>query len=451
MLRFMERKKKPMRWIPCVLAGGILLSGCSGTNAGASSESSFAVDSAGTTEITAVSLTDSQNQTETSKASIPEKDMAAATVMVYICASDLESQTGQATWDIQQMLEARLPETVNLILETGGTEDWMLEEIDPSVNQRFQVQNGVLTPLENDLGRRNMGEAETLSDFIAYCAENYPAKRNMLILWDHGLGSLEGFGHDEYYPEDSLTLDEMQSAILDAGVTFEWIGFDACLMSTLETAWALRDCAEYLIASQDYTPGGGWDYTGWLNALAENPDIPTVELADTLMADFIKECGGYNTGITLLDLNKAEDLFEAWADYAISTGETLLEGQYGRFSPATGRGATASGEDWPRAVATFGKDVVLYDMMEMIRAVPGEKADAVLEAWENCVIGQKITSTDSYYTGLSVFLPYGDPKAFTTMRSVLVNMGMEIDSPYFEWMARMVTAIPDYSYDKSYY
>ena len=38
----------------------------------------------------------------------------------YLCGSDLETNHGCATADLNEMLEVPLPENVNVIIETGG-------------------------------------------------------------------------------------------------------------------------------------------------------------------------------------------------------------------------------------------------------------------------------------------------------------------------------------------
>lgn len=80
--------------------------------------------------------------------------------------------------------------------------------------QRFYVDNHKLYLVEDDIGQPDITEPETLSDFIKFCNENYPADRNILILWDHGGGPVEGFGYDSIVADgDSMTLDEMQTAL----------------------------------------------------------------------------------------------------------------------------------------------------------------------------------------------------------------------------------------------
>ncbi|MBQ9993583.1 MAG: hypothetical protein IJP17_02615, partial [Clostridia bacterium] len=128
------------------------------------------------------------------------------TIMMYMCASDLESDGGFATSDLKEMAKATASSKVNIVIETGGCSRWMTSGISSSVNQRHILQDGRLTTIEDDLGRRYMTAPETLTDFITYSAENFPADRYMLILWDHGAGSVEGWGYDEHNAMDTLTI-----------------------------------------------------------------------------------------------------------------------------------------------------------------------------------------------------------------------------------------------------
>ena len=87
----------------------------------------------------------------------------------------------------------------------------------------------------------------------------------MLLLWDHGGGSVGGVCFDEVYYNDSLDLNELGEGLSMAEEPFELIGFDACLMATLETAETASPYAKYMVASEEIVPGRGWSY----DALAE--------------------------------------------------------------------------------------------------------------------------------------------------------------------------------------
>ena len=179
-----------------------------------------------------------------------------ATIMVYMCGTDLESRSGMGTADLQEMLGADLGGSINLLVYTGGCKGWRNNLISSGTNQVWQVKDGKLACLEKDLGSVSMTGPENLAWYIKWCAKNYPASRYELILWDHGGGSVSGYGYDEKFASSgSMNLAGIDAALEKAGVKFDFIGFDACLMATAETALMLTRHADYLIASEETEPG----------------------------------------------------------------------------------------------------------------------------------------------------------------------------------------------------
>ena len=196
------------------------------------------------------------------------------TLMVYMCGTDLESRSGMGTADLQEMLVADLGKNVNLLVYTGGCSGWRNNQVSSKTNQIWQVKNGKLACLEKDLGAVTMTDSSTLRGYIRWCEKTFPASRYGLILWDHGGGSVSGYGYDEKFASTgSMSLSGVDQALTDAGVKFDFVGFDACLMATAETALMLTEHADYLIASEETEPGVGWYYTDWLTALGRNPSI----------------------------------------------------------------------------------------------------------------------------------------------------------------------------------
>ena len=171
------------------------------------------------------------------------------TIMVYMCGTDLESGSGMATSDLQEMAAAKLGANVNLLVYTGGCRQWRNNVVSSNVNQIYKVESGGLRCMEKDMGAAPMTKAETLSTFIKWCTKNYPANRNMLIFWDHGGGSLSGYGYDEKFKSSgSMPLKGINDALKDGGTTFDIIGFDTCLMATTENALMLSAYGDYMVA-----------------------------------------------------------------------------------------------------------------------------------------------------------------------------------------------------------
>ena len=229
------------------------------------------------------------------------------TIMVYMCGTDLESRSGMASKDLREMTAAGFGDNVNVLVYTGGCKQWKTGGISNSNNQIYKVESGQLRLLEKNRGSGAMTNPATLTDFIQYCVKNYPATRNELILWDHGGGTISGYGYDEKNAgSGSMTLPLIAKALKDSGTTFDFIGFDACLMATLETALALDPYADYLIASEETEPGIGWYYTDWLGKLSANTGMSTPELGKLIVDDFVsncaKSCPGQKATLSVIDI-----------------------------------------------------------------------------------------------------------------------------------------------------
>ena len=145
------------------------------------------------------------------------------TIMVYMCGTDLESRSGMATRDLAEMAKANIGSNVHVVVYTGGCSRWNNNIISTGKNQIYEVHSGGLKRVVDDDGNRAMTDPETLSRFIRFCGENYPANRNMLILWDHGGGSVSGYGYDETKRSSgSMTLDGINKALRTAGCSSTW-------------------------------------------------------------------------------------------------------------------------------------------------------------------------------------------------------------------------------------
>jgi len=189
--------------------------------------------------------------------------------------------------------------------------------------RRLQVVPGDLVLVE-ELGETNMGDPDTLVQFIDWSVSNYPADRYFMVFWNHG-ASWPGFGGDESTETiDLLTLPELKKGLLD-GLTrngldrFDIIGFDACLMANYETAVALKELGWYLLASEELEPGHGWNYTR-LQAAKSNPGIMPIDLAKGIMEGFNAQAvvQGEEMGITLslVSLYELDSLLSAIDDLA---------------------------------------------------------------------------------------------------------------------------------------
>ena len=335
------------------------------------------------------------------------------TIMIYMNGSDLESEIGAATTDLIEILDSGLKsENANVIIFTGGAEYWQNDVIPANECAIWYVADGELFNITK-LGLQNMGEPDTLSDFITYAMSHFPAQKYGLIMWDHGGGAIAGFGHDEhfdYYDEGSLTLLEMDYAFKKAGLSgqaLEWLGFDACLMATVEMAQISSKYAKYLIASEDLEPGDGWDYK-FLGLLNHYPYASGYllgkEIVDTFM-DFYGPNSDEILTLSVIDLNKVQPVMDSMGALMKRCSYKLISGRYYFATLAKRRGNTKTfGEGSPRDSESDMIDI--GDMAKQLEDLfPQEVAD-IHSALNSAVLYNRYNSKIPLY-GLSAYYIYG--------------------------------------------
>lgn len=340
------------------------------------------------------------------------------TIMVYMCGTDLESRYGMATADLNEMLYARIGENVNIIVETGGTSEWQNSVISGKTNQRFQITGEGLVMLDDNVGKKAMTDPKTLSDFVSYCSETFPANRYALIFWDHGGGSLAGFGHDQVFSgSKSMTLDQIYSALEEAGVVFDFVGFDACLMGTVETAYMLNYHADYMIASEELEPGIGWYYTDWISALSDNTSMSTLQIGRNIIDSYVSTCQSEVPRdiatlslIDLVELNNTGD--KALREFAQSA-DAMLDEDYQVISEARSN---------TREFNRSRTDQV--DLIHLAENIDSSEAEALAVAMQKCVKYNRTTSNIMNANGMSVYFPYDELRSMSPMLSVYDRIGM---------------------------
>lgn len=356
------------------------------------------------------------------------------TVMVYMNGSNLESESGAATLDLQEMMDAKIGDNVNLIVFTGGTSTWQNNIISGDRSQIYKINNEGIQCLEDDLDQMNIGESDTLSYFIDYCKDNYPSNRRILLMWNHGGGPVYGFGYDENYDGDSLTLNEIQDGLRESRTTFDFIGFDACLMGSLEVCCALYDYADYLLISEDFESGYGWEYSNWLKQLSDDTSIRTTKLAKTVVNDFVEESNSCKANgiLSLVDLSYTKLLYTAWTTFAYSAKDELLKANYSFEMNESERAK-------PKIT-----DYSAVDMMATASTIDSDEADALEAAISYTVSISSSTENDNYMTGLSVTLPYGDKDFYDALYDIFIDCGM--DSKYLDLLEEFTT-VEEEDYD----
>ena len=233
------------------------------------------------------------------------------TLMIYMCGSNLESDYGAATADMEEMAASGVDTgRVNVLVMNGGSLAWKTHQ-DPKDLVVYRMENSRLEPVEQSPAS-DMGSPQTLAPFLRYCTSGYPAESYALILWDHGGGPLGGVCADDLFDGDTLSLAELASALEVLPRKLSWIGFDACLMGSAEVALAVAPYAEYMIASQETEPGTGWDYS-FLKGIENDRD--GAETGKRVVDAYFSATDSYGITLSCLDLSKAEAVSEAMGNF----------------------------------------------------------------------------------------------------------------------------------------
>ena len=346
------------------------------------------------------------------------------TIMVYMCGTDLESRSGMGTADLQEMLAADLGKNVNLLVYTGGCSGWKNNQVSSAANQIWQVKNGKLSCLQKDLGAVSMTKPSTLYEYIRWCEQKFPASRYGLILWDHGGGSVSGYGYDEKFASTgSMSLSGVDQALKDAGVKFDFVGFDACLMATAETALMMTEHADYLIASEETEPGVGWYYTDWLTALGKDTSMPTIELGQKIVDSFVdacaQKCRGQLTTLSVIDLAELEaTLPKALTDFSNSTSRLIEAKEYQTVSSA---------RNGAREFAQSSK-IDQVDLVHLARNMGTKEGNALAEALLGAVKYNRTSSNMTNAYGVSIYFPY--QRSSNVERAVSTYQAIGLDDSY---------------------
>jgi hypothetical protein len=219
------------------------------------------------------------------------------TFMVYLDAdNDLE---GPGVEDMNEMETVGSTDEVNVIVQFDRIEEYDVTNGDWTDTKRFRVEKDedietISSPVLEDMGEINMGDPQSLVDFVKWGIDNYPAERYAVALWNHG-GAFWGVCFDDTGDGESadvLTMPELRGAFLEirdymGGEKIDLIGFDACLMAQIAVLYQLRDVTDFVVASGFVEPGDGWPYERFLPDLINNPDMSAVELGKYLADAYI--------------------------------------------------------------------------------------------------------------------------------------------------------------------
>lgn len=322
------------------------------------------------------------------------------TIMIYMVGSDLESENAIATAELLELERVKVDfEAVDILIYMGGSNNYYNDYVDVGENVILEYNENCIDIVEN-IPAKNMGNPNTLEYFLDYTTTNYPSGNYSLILWNHGGGPLIGYGLDET-TNDILTLAEIASALNNSNFNQDnklgLLGFDACLMAGIESAYVLRDNAEFLVASQESEPGFGWDYSFLETITKESSNLEIGKsIIDYYYNFFIDNGFSQDCTLSLLDLSKVENVEKNLNDYFLNIEQNLTSQSFVEYAKnrvntkAFGGFTTSSSYD-------------LVDLNNMIDLLGGNNQD-LKKSLDEFIVYNKTNLSNS--NGISIYYPY---------------------------------------------
>ncbi len=362
-----------------------------------------------------------------------EKTNITTTIMVYIVGSDLESEGGAATRDIAEMIKARAdPDKIKVLVMTGGTTRWHSPQIPLDQVSVFEIA-GNKPQLVHTLPNQSMGRSEPLTAFLDFAVAQYPADKYGLVLWNHGGGPMVGFGVDTRYNDEVLSLTELRNALSNSVFSrnkpLEWIGFDACLMASIEVAALVSDYANFMIASQETLPGDGWNYA-FLRDISQT-DLSGPEVARCI----IKSTMSFYEQLSQRSPNRKDLLTLSCLDLGfMGEVETALNGLFSKMDISLSEGSyplLAKNRNGVKAFGVFNTttdfDLIdLVDLTEQVGFFYEDESQALISALGGLI---RINETNQPFSfGVSLYYPFNNKEYFQKVwKNEYANFGFASD------------------------
>lgn len=264
--------------------------------------------------------------------------------------------------------------------------------------------DGRFVKVESFANDIDSGSKDNLSRFVEkYHA--YAAKRKALVLWNHGTAwddtdpyRVKGISYDNE-SGDFLKIPELKEALEN----FHWdvLGFDACLMGSVEVLYELKDLADYFIAAPSLIPGSGWNY----KFLSEVSDVEPENFCKKAIEYWRQAYRGTNY----------ENALNGWRSNQLSTAVNTLASMVKRNS-AIQTHADAYNNRPPR----------LCDLGEVLAEFGWDQALSEFQS-------ARIPEATDFRIYLSVFLP-ADKNELEIYHSLYSLLSFAKDTAWLDWL-----------------
>ncbi|MGI0483228.1 clostripain-related cysteine peptidase [Geminocystis sp. CENA526] len=360
-----------------------------------------------------------------------EQPLPTWTIFVYMAADNNLEQ--YAIKDINEMEFVNLPSNVKVVVQVDRIDGYDTSNGDWTDTRRGLIQHDsdrdIISSNLTSVGELNMGDPNTLSDFLNWGMTNYASDNYAVILWNHG-GGLSGVAWDETGTKDNLTQTEIKSAFNTVNMpNLGLIGFDACLMGLVEQTHDLAPFTDVIVGAQQIEPGDGWSYDGFLTKLAENPYMTSQDLGSAIVDSYGTY---YNNTWTLAALDVTEAKYNSLKTAIKGFVDVALASEQSDWAKIGNARNRASVHDFAfpndRDLGSFVERIANANVSDALKTA----ANNVLTALNDSVIN-KVGSAS--YSGLGVYLPAPSASVSSTYNSN--NFGWINETGWDQFLSRL--------------
>ncbi len=362
------------------------------------------------------------------------------TVLVFMNAdNDLE---GFGVEDVNEMESVPASDAVTVAVQMDRAPGFDATNGNWTGTRRFKIEhdddlNLMTSPVLQEMGEVDMGQPETLQDFIRWGKARYPAQQYLVVVWNHGSGwrsrAADASSRAVSFDDTSGTYIRTPElpAALAASPPLDIVSFDSSLMQMLEIAYEMRASCGLVVGSEESPPGAGYPYQTWLADLVTNPQMTARTLADAMARDTLAYYGaGSNITHSVLDTAQLPALataLSAFADTLIATSSTQAA-QYAAARTGAEHFAYPEYKD-------------LYHYAQLVKANTSRAdvraaADSLLAAIDSAVIAAYHGDAHPNAHGISIFIP--TPTQYARDASLYVPLALAKQTHWDEWLAMQV-------------
>ncbi len=327
------------------------------------------------------------------------------TFMIYMVGSDLESGGSMATYDLNDIDDAKIDlENNNVILMVGGSKKWHnfvnVDEIGIYELTSKGFSKTKTMPVSS------MGTKSNLLTFLEYSYDNYPAEKYDMIFWNHGLGAL-GLEQDEL-KNDFLDITELSKSFEESPFKdekLEVVIFNNCLSGNIHFANVMSEYADYMVGSEEVM------YVGLIiDRLNFLEDVKVTDNGYEIGKHYVDKSASsmekinklgktnYDSTMAILDLSNIQNLDKKVNNFFKSID---LDSNYYNIARARGRTYT-----YARAINHVYDTVDLYELVEKLEPYSSNSGLGSELKKEIKKTVKYNTASNTHSNGLSIYFPY---------------------------------------------